>query len=503
MRSFYSAGVPALHPCAYLPQYSGFVPSELGLLSRLKNLEAHHNDLKGKFPSELGQLTSLVWSIAFLHNHLSGTLPSELGRLSALSISFTFASNLLTGSIPSELGGLTSLAWGFVSHEAHAHASKFHPGAPRSALLFSCALCCACENHALCLCLFLAAQNLGANHLVGSIPSELGRLSNEKDTFDLRYNKLGGRLPTQLGRLSKLQAGLYLSHNSLSGPLPSELGQLSLLTVGLQLIANDFCDDLPPEDARFLSTDKKTEFWLLDGNHFGTPCCVALPYRFTCAPTRTPSPPPTASAPPTHAPTSFPSADPTRPSPPPSPLPTAAPKASGNGGAPLPVQDVVPAMVPGKVGGVDGAVVAWTSIVAMLLGLAMAVVGWRSWAEAKRRAARVESGKVARACSMLLRALGIFFDCLRLMAVLYASRFGLCLSHRPFSPAALVAAREPRREPQPCARRPEPRFHARRRKLHPVREDGPRWWRRWRRWSGFSGGRRRARHAGSRSAVPA
>jgi len=82
------------------------------------------------------------------------------------------------------------------------------------------------------------------NTLRGSIPSELGLLTNLEDLY-LYYNSLTGSIPSELGLLTNLQS-LYLDGNSLTGSIPSELGLLNNLE-GLGLYRNSLTGTLPNE----------------------------------------------------------------------------------------------------------------------------------------------------------------------------------------------------------------------------------------------------------------
>ncbi len=59
---------------------------------------------------------------------------------------------------------------------------------------------------------------LSDNNLSGSIPSQLGKLSN-LEILDLNSNQLSGNIPSQLGNLSYLEI-LNLGKNQLSGSIP-------------------------------------------------------------------------------------------------------------------------------------------------------------------------------------------------------------------------------------------------------------------------------------------
>ncbi|MEM6602407.1 MAG: hypothetical protein AAF649_13590, partial [Verrucomicrobiota bacterium] len=75
------------------------------------------------------------------------------------------------------------------------------------------------------------------NELTGVIPSTLGNLSNLKWLY-LNDNQLTGVIPPEFDNLSGLE-GLYLDHNELSGAIPSALGHLSNLE-GVYLSHNHY-----------------------------------------------------------------------------------------------------------------------------------------------------------------------------------------------------------------------------------------------------------------------
>ena len=71
----------------------------------------------------------------------------------------------------------------------------------------------------------VASLVLNNNSLSGSLPPELGNLTN-LTTLYLFNNSLSGIIPSELGNLTNLTS-LGLSDNSLSGSIPAELGNLT------------------------------------------------------------------------------------------------------------------------------------------------------------------------------------------------------------------------------------------------------------------------------------
>jgi len=86
---------------------AGGIPSELGSLSRLQELDLHSNQLSGSIPAALGKLSSL--GLLSLHsNQLTGNIPAKLGDLSNLVFLY-LNSNQMSGELPGDMEKLTGL----------------------------------------------------------------------------------------------------------------------------------------------------------------------------------------------------------------------------------------------------------------------------------------------------------------------------------------------------------------------------------------------------------
>jgi len=94
--------------------------------------------------------------------------------------------------------------------------------------------------------------NLFGHQLTGSIPSEIGNLSNLTHLY-LHSNSLTGPIPPEIGNLSSL-THLYLHSNSLTGPIPPEIGNLTNLS-DLSLSFNSLTGSIPPEMQNLTNLD--------------------------------------------------------------------------------------------------------------------------------------------------------------------------------------------------------------------------------------------------------
>ncbi len=200
-------------------QLTGQIPPELGDLSNLTILDLHSNRL-AEIPPELGNLSS-VTHLYLDNNEIGGNIPSSLGNLANLEkLSLHF--NLLGGSIPPELGNLANL------EKLYLYRNQLTGNIPPEL-----------GNLA-----NLESLYLRYNKLTGSIPPELGKLGNLVD-LDLHSNQLTGSVPPELGNLVNLER-LYLRFNTLTGSIPPELGKLANLTI-LDLRFNRLSGGIPPE----------------------------------------------------------------------------------------------------------------------------------------------------------------------------------------------------------------------------------------------------------------
>jgi len=105
----------------------------------------------------------------------------------------------------------------------------------------------------------LLELSLDSNQLTGSIPSTLGNLSNLW-FLSLKYNLLTGSIPSSLGNLSNLE-DLILNNNQLTGSLPLSFVKLAKLEF-FNFDDTNLCE---PETEEFLNWKATVDYWFGTG----------------------------------------------------------------------------------------------------------------------------------------------------------------------------------------------------------------------------------------------
>ncbi|MYC14275.1 MAG: hypothetical protein F4Y39_11165 [Gemmatimonadetes bacterium] len=230
------------------------IPPQLFTLSNLTYLNLENNELSGKIPEGLSNLTNLAELYLNDNASLTGTLPqnlTELTMLEKLLFQDTELCAPLNAVFQTWLQGITETNG----------SNCGNPGTYERSLLVALYNATDGDNwtnktnwlsdrdlstwHGVSVSNgWVTSLDLRDNNLMGTIPKELGNLTN------LRYlnfyaNQLSGEIPVELGNLSKLKS-LDFWGNELSGEIPVELGNLSNLEY-LRLSENKLSGKIPVE----------------------------------------------------------------------------------------------------------------------------------------------------------------------------------------------------------------------------------------------------------------
>ncbi|XP_054813392.1 probable LRR receptor-like serine/threonine-protein kinase At3g47570 [Prosopis cineraria] len=203
---------------------------------RVRMLNLAHISLMGTLPSQVGNLSSLV-ELDLHSNNFHGELPKELLQLHKLTI-LNLSSNELDGKIPTWIGSLFSIQ--HLIFRNNSFGGVIPPSVSNLSKL---------EN-----------LDWNDNFIHGSIPPEIGRLQcnlpsdfgcglpNLEELY-LWSNKLFGIMPNTISNASKLTI-LALTENNFKGVLPSTLGDLRYLKK-LGIEENPFYVKLPKSIGNF------------------------------------------------------------------------------------------------------------------------------------------------------------------------------------------------------------------------------------------------------------
>ncbi|XP_052203040.1 receptor kinase-like protein Xa21 [Diospyros lotus] len=254
--------------------FTGNIPTSLCNISKLETLNIGYNLLQGKIPREIGEIPSEIGHLVNLEQmnlasgSLTGHIPSVIFNISSLKI-IDLSNNSLSGNLP--LDRHFDLPF---LEELYLHSNQlsgqFPPGLwecrrLRILILLDNNFTGSISNKIGNLTL-LRDLSLRNNKLTGALPEEIGTLNLERwsisgasltgsipfqifnasrtKLIDLADNQLSGYLPSSLGlRLPNLEE-LYLGYNKLSGIIPGSIGNASKLTI-LVMVANSFRGSIP------------------------------------------------------------------------------------------------------------------------------------------------------------------------------------------------------------------------------------------------------------------
>jgi hypothetical protein len=176
------AHIPYLQAIAfYHNELTGTIPEVYASMKHLFSLELHFNMLNSTIPDvfwEANALQNLDVSV----NKLSGTVSTDIGKLTTLK-GLSLANNLFNGQLPTEIGNL-----GFLC--------KWNEFGGRNAFNFDS------SSHAFLFCR-AAYMRMNQNDFVGTVPSEMGRLTLLRELW-LWQNGFEGKIPTELGLMKDM-----------------------------------------------------------------------------------------------------------------------------------------------------------------------------------------------------------------------------------------------------------------------------------------------------------
>ncbi|CAD6252650.1 unnamed protein product [Miscanthus lutarioriparius] len=237
----------------------GSIPPQLGLLPNLFTLFLPSNNITGSIPEYLGQSKNLTWvnlqnnsltggipsalfnntSLSYIdlsHNALSGSVP-PFSQASSLALNYlSLYENHLSGEIPSSLGNLSSLAFLLLSRNSLGGRIPESLGKLKTLQALDLSYNNLSGTVAPALYnISLTFLGLGANQLVGTIPTSIGNTLTSITDLILEGSRFEGPIPASLANATNLQY-LDLRSNAFTGVIPS-LGSLTLLSY-LDLGAN-------------------------------------------------------------------------------------------------------------------------------------------------------------------------------------------------------------------------------------------------------------------------
>lgn len=202
--------------------------------TRVIALELFGDQLKGELPKEIGMLTELTKLKIGQSDYLKGGIIDQVYDLSKLKV-LDFRFTRMTGTLSPRIGDLAQLDTLILWKGRYAPGYKDEGGKPH------------------------VSWEPNADLFTGSIPQEIGKLTNLKE---LNFARCGftGELPEALSNLKSITR-MDLSQCRFTGSIPASLGKLQQLT-WLSLSLNQLSGTIPSE----LCNASKLRELMLDDN---------------------------------------------------------------------------------------------------------------------------------------------------------------------------------------------------------------------------------------------
>jgi Leucine-rich repeat (LRR) protein len=237
----------------YYNQFSGPVPSEIGGLTNLQDLDLSLNQFNGSVPSEIGRLNDLLRFDLSL-NRFNGPVPSEILMLSKLTY-IDLSNNNLTGVINLEhLAGLINLTkidlssnylkivvdpeWSPLFMLEYANFASCEMGPPFPVWLKAQAN--------------IVELNLSSVSISDRIPDWFFTTYSNAYTVDISHNAISGTLPKDLVNMTFLEK-LYLNSNQLTGPVPQLPTNLSEFDISENSFSGTLSSDFGTQNLEYLN----------------------------------------------------------------------------------------------------------------------------------------------------------------------------------------------------------------------------------------------------------
>ncbi|KAI7750731.1 hypothetical protein M8C21_013033, partial [Ambrosia artemisiifolia] len=179
------------------------LPASIGNLKHLKILDLSYSAFKGTLPASISNLTQLR-ELHLNYNGMIGQIPSSFSNLTQLTL-LDLSHNNVSGSIPSYIGNMTQLTLLDLSY------NKFTGSLP------------SLESFSNLTYLSLSNNNFDR----WKLPDWFGKL-NKITYLNLENVNLYGEIPSSFFNLTQAES-LYLSRNQLEGELPFSLRNLQHL----------------------------------------------------------------------------------------------------------------------------------------------------------------------------------------------------------------------------------------------------------------------------------